>query len=185
MRRPYLSMASRLPYIVTALFVVALDQAVKAVVAARLAPYGSVSLIPGLFDLTFVKNPGGVFGMFKNLDDSIRGPLFTVVPVIAVGLIILFAWKVPASHRLTQSALALILGGAIGNLIDRFNLGYVIDFFDVYWRGHHWPAFNVADSAICIGVGILMLETFLAPDRTPAPSGSRAADGGGAPEEAP
>jgi signal peptidase II len=113
--------------------------------------------------------------MFKNLDSSIRAPLFTVVPVIAVALIVLFAVKLPLNHRFAQSALALILGGAVGNLIDRFNLGYVIDFFDVYWRDHHWPAFNVADSAICIGVGMLMLETFFAPDRTPA-TGSKSAE---------
>jgi signal peptidase II len=167
-------MASRLPYMIAALFVIALDQATKAVVAARLAHEGAVSVIPGLFDLTFVKNPGGVFGMFKNLDSSLRAPLFTVVPVIAIGLIVLFAARLPVSHRFAQTALSLILGGAVGNLIDRFSLGYVIDFFDVYWRGHHWPAFNVADSAICIGVGMLMLETFLAPDRAAKRGDARA-----------
>ena len=92
--------------------------------------------------------------------------LFTVVPVAAIVLIAVYAWRVPAAQTMTHVALALILGGAVGNLVDRLRLGYVVDFVDVHWRGWHWPAFNVADSAICIGVGLLLLESL----RSPAPA---------------
>ena len=114
-----------------------------------------------------MRKPGGVFGIFKNLDDGVRGLLFTVVPVTAITLIAVYAMRIPARRRLTQLSLSLIMGGALGNLIDRFLYGYVIDFLDFYWRGHHWPAFNVADSAICVGVAVLMLETVFVGEREP------------------
>lgn len=163
---------SRLPYLLVSLLVIAADQITKLLASERLAPLGSVRVIPGFLDLTYVRNPGGVFGLFKNLDSSIRDLLFTVVPVFAIALIATFAARVPSTHRLTQYSLSLILGGAVGNLVDRFTQGHVIDFLDFYWRDHHWPAFNVADSAICVGVGMLLLESFLATRRDepePAP----------------
>ena len=153
------SLTRRLPYLFTALLVIAVDRATKTMVESSLSPWRSVSIVPGLFDLTYVRNPGGVFGIFKNLDDGVRGILFTVVPVTAIVLIGAYAWRIPAARRVTQTSLALILGGALGNLIDRFRYGHVIDFLDFYWGTHHWPAFNVADSAICVGVAVLMLET--------------------------
>ena len=163
---------SRLPYVLAALSVIALDRITKIAVVRLVEPRGSIAVIPGFFDLTYVRNPGGVFGILKNLDNGVRGLLFTIVPVIAIALIIAYARRIPADHRLTQTALAAILGGAAGNLMDRFRFGYVIDFLDVYWRSYHWPAFNVADSAICIGVGLLMAETLLSPERaSAAPAG--------------
>ena len=153
----------RLPYLVISLLVIGVDFASKAAVLAWLAPRGSVPVISGLFDLTYVRNPGGVFGMFRDIDPGLRSALFTVVPVAAIVLIAAYARRIPPAHRAAQVALALILGGAAGNLVDRIRFGYVIDFLDVYWRDHHWPAFNVADSAICVGVGLLMLETVTAP----------------------
>ena len=150
----------RLPSIAVVVAVLGLDRITKAVVEAHMASHTSIPVISGLFDLTYVKNPGGVFGLFRDLSPGIRGVLFTVFPVIAVFLIVLYAKSLPATHRIAQMGLALIFGGAIGNLIDRFKHGYVVDFLDVHWRGHHWPAFNVADSAICIGVGLLVYETF-------------------------
>ena len=155
--REYLT--QRLPYFFMATVVIALDRGTKAMVETSLSPWGSVSIIPGFFDLTYVRNPGGVFGIFKGLDAEWRGILFTVVPVAAILMIGAYAWKIPAGRRLTQGSLALILGGAVGNLIDRFRYGHVIDFLDFYWRDYHWPAFNVADSAICVGVAVLMFET--------------------------
>ena len=146
--------------------VVALDRVTKAMVEAWLDAYRSVTLVPGLLDLTYVQNPGGVFGVFKGLEPAWRSVLFTVVPVAAIVLIAVYAWRVPAAQTMTHVALALILGGAVGNLVDRLRLGYVVDFVDVHWRGWHWPAFNVADSAICVGVGLLLLESL----RSPAPA---------------
>lgn len=147
--------------------VVALDRGTKAIVDTRMAVYESIIVIPGFFDLTYVRNPGGVFGLFRNLDTSVRGLLFTVVPVAAIVLIAVYALRLPANRLWTQSSLTLILGGALGNLYDRFRFGYVIDFLDFYWRSHHWPAFNVADSAICVGVAILIGETLLGSDHEP------------------
>ena len=168
--------AARWAWFLVALAVVALDRITKMMVEAWLPPYRSVPVVPGLVDLTFVQNPGGVFGVFRSLDASWRAGLLTVVPMAAILLILAYAWRVPAEHRLTLASLALILGGAVGNLVDRFRLGYVVDFLDVHWRGWHWPAFNVADSTICIGVGLLLVESLFSPQRsgatTPGPSGA-------------
>jgi signal peptidase II len=164
---------ARIPYFVVALGVLGLDRVTKMMVQASLDAYHSIPVIPGLFDITFVQNPGGVFGVLKGLDAGWRSALFTLVPVLAIFLISAYARHVPLDHRLTHTSLAMILGGAVGNLVDRLRLGYVVDFLDVYWRGWHWPAFNVADSAICIGVALLMIETLRAPAPTrEAPAGS-------------
>lgn len=157
----------RVWHLAAALAVVAADRVSKGLVQEHIAPYRSIPIVPGLFDLTYVENPGGVFGIFKGLDEGLRAILFTAVPAVAIALIAIYSRSVPAAHRLTQYSLALILGGAIGNLSDRLWLGYVVDFLDFYWRSHHWPAFNVADSAICVGVGLLMLEAALAPRPDP------------------
>ena len=161
-------LARRLPFIAAGLAVIGLDRITKSLVETRLAPLGSIPVLPGFFDLTYVRNPGGVFGLFKNLDSGIRGILFTVIPAAAILLIAIYAMRTPAHRGLTQSALALILGGAVGNLVDRFKYGHVIDFLDFYWRDYHWPAFNVADSAICVGVGLLIVETLFGKEE-PAP----------------
>ena len=146
------------------ILVLAADRATKVMVDTRMAVHESVTVIPGFFDLTYVRNPGGVFGLFRNLDISIRGLLFTIVPITAIVLIAVYALRLPIDRRLTQTSLTLILGGALGNLYDRFQYGYVIDFFDFYWRTHHWPAFNIADSAICVGVAFLIGETLTGAD---------------------
>lgn len=165
----------RLPYVVLALAIVALDRVTKAAILAAMHPYHSVPIVPGFFDLTFVQNPGGVFGVFKSLDEPLRGLLFTIVPVGAIILIAAYARKVDPSRRLTHASLALILGGAVGNLIDRFRYGYVVDFLDLHVSGWHWPAFNVADSAICVGVALLMIETLFVPETPRARQGAPAA----------
>ena len=145
--------------------VVLLDQASKAVMTAYLAPRGSVPVIPGLFDLTYVHNTGAVFGLFRSLASPWRGLLLTLVPLVAVGVILALAVRTPAGRRRPLSGLALILGGAIGNLIDRLRLGWVVDFLDFYLGSAHWPAFNLADSSICVGVGLLLLDMAFQPTR--------------------
>ncbi len=158
----------RAPYLLITALVLTTDFISKAAVVRLLDPYRSVTLIPGLFDLTFVRNPGGVFGIFRDLPPGARSVLFTAVPLVVVVGVIAYSLRLPADHRLTQVALALVLGGALGNLIDRVRFGYVIDFLDVYWGDYHWPAFNAADSAISIGVVLLLIEGFLRQD---APAG--------------
>ncbi len=148
----------RLIYAHLTLAVLLLDQAAKWLVTSRLPLYASVPVVPGLFHLTLVTNRGALFGLFHDLADPYRGALFTVVPGLAIGLILFFQYWTTMRDHLAHTGLALILGGALGNLIDRLRLGHVVDFLDVFAGDHHWPAFNVADSAICIGVVLLVLD---------------------------
>jgi signal peptidase II len=108
--------------------------------------------------LTYVQNRGAAFGILSEAGLPYQSLMFSVVSLLALLAIALYAWRMPVQSRLPQTALALVMGGAIGNLLDRARLGYVIDYVDVYWGAHHWPAFNVADSAITVGVALLVLD---------------------------
>jgi len=148
----------RLAAIVAAAVLVA-DQATKAIVQAWMTPGDSKS-IDGLpfFALTYVRNTGAAFGVLAAAPPGIRLPLFFVVTVVAVGALVSFLRRTSPDHRWLVGALGGILGGALGNLICRVRYGEVIDFLDVHWGTHHWPAFNVADSAITVGVAIVLLH---------------------------
>jgi signal peptidase II len=136
--------------------IVLFDQISK-IVIVRLLSYGEiVPVIPGCFNLTYVLNPGGAFGLFASQSQWFRIMLFLVFSLVAVGFIFYLYRDVPRTHPMLANALALILGGAVGNLIDRIRMGKVVDFLDVYAGSYHWPAFNVADSAICVGVGVFI-----------------------------
>jgi signal peptidase II len=149
----------------------AADQASKALVVRALPPSRSVPVIPGLLDLTLVTNTGGIFGLLRDLEGPARGLLFSAVPAAAILLMIWFGLRLPPGRRWARAALGLILGGAAGNLLDRARLGHVVDFLDVYVGRHHWPAFNVADSGICVGVAILLAEGLLVPQPGGPPAG--------------
>ena len=144
------------------LAVVALDQGSKWMVRSALPLHESLPVIPGLFHLTHITNRGALFGMLHDLADPWRGAIFTTVPVLAAGLILWFQARTPAEDRLAQCGLSLVLAGAVGNLVDRLRFGHVTDFLDVFVGRHHWPAFNVADSAITIGVVLLVWESLFA-----------------------
>lgn len=139
--------------------ILAADQATKVVIADRLRPGEIQPVIDGWFQLRFIVNRGGLFGVFRDLPELWRTTLFTGVPVVACVGLLFFLLRTPAGERALRAGLALILGGALGNLIDRLRLGHVIDFLDVYWRDHHWPAFNLADASICVGVGLILLDS--------------------------
>jgi len=113
-----------------------------------------IPVLDGFFNLTYIQNPGGAFGFMAGLDAAWRKIIFLVVSSAAVGLVLYFYAKTPQAYSWLAAAFALIFGGAIGNLIDRFRFGTVIDFLDFYIGQWHWPAFNLADSAITVGVGI-------------------------------
>jgi signal peptidase II len=130
------------------------DQITKALILAHLPLGGSIPVIPGFFDLTHVHNPGGAFGFMAGMSAEFRSLLFIAVSLVATGLILYFYWQTPPGQRFLSVGLALIFGGAVGNLVDRIRFGVVVDFLDVYAGALHWPAFNVADSAITVGVGI-------------------------------
>ena len=139
----------------------ALDQLTKGWIIETLTFSDRVSVIDGFFYLTHVRNPGAAFSLFATAPAEIRGPFFIVVTLVAIGLIISFLRKLSPGERLSAFALGLILGGAVGNLIDRLVHGEVIDFLHIrLWTGHSWPDFNLADSFIVIGVSLLVLELF-------------------------
>jgi signal peptidase II len=134
--------------------VLVLDQVTKALVLTHLPLGGSIPVIPGLFDLTHVHNPGGAFGFLSGLSAEVRSLLFVAVSLLAAGLILYFYWQTPVRQRFLALGLCLLFGGALGNLVDRIRFGVVVDFLDLYVGDLHWPAFNVADSAITVGVFI-------------------------------
>ena len=143
---------------VIACLVVIVDQITKAVVVNGLALYSSVPVINGFFNLTHIHNPGGAFGFMANQGEAIRVFFFLVVACAAMVFVLYFYYKTPEKHFFFRVCLSLIFGGAIGNLIDRIRLGKVIDFLDFYIGQWHWPAFNIADSAITIGIAIYIFH---------------------------
>ena len=151
----------RLAAIVAAAVLVA-DQATKAIVQAAMAPQAhqqvAVRKVLPVFALTYVRNTGAAFGVLAEFPAGIRLPLFFVVTVVAVGALVSFLLRTSPDHRWLVGALGGILGGALGNLVCRMRYGEVIDFVDLHWGGLHWPAFNVADSAITVGVAIVLLH---------------------------
>jgi signal peptidase II len=134
--------------------VVALDQLTKWIIMSRLPLYETVPVINGFFNITHLENPGGAFGIFAQAGPGVRHFFFLGVTIFAMGLIYCFYRSAPTAHPSLSFALALIFGGAAGNLLDRVRLGEVVDFLDFYVKGWHWPAFNIADSAISIGITI-------------------------------
>lgn len=135
------------------------DQASKLYIHGKMSLYQSIPVIDGLFNIFYIRNKGAAFSFLANA--SWRLPFFIAISAVA-SLVILVAFaRLRDDQKLGQISLAMIFAGAVGNLIDRVRLGEVIDFLDVYWKSHHWPAFNVADSFICVGVGLLALDMLL------------------------
>jgi signal peptidase II len=135
-----------------------LDQASKLAVAGSMQLFESIPLLPS-FNLTYVHNTGAAFSFLSDAGGWQRW-LFAGLALIVSSFIAVWLWRLQKHETLLAVALSLVLGGAIGNLIDRVAYGYVIDFLDVYYQDWHWPAFNIADSAICIGVALMVLESF-------------------------
>ena len=158
----------RARYLWISALVVLVDQATKALVDRWMGLHESRDIVTGLLRLTYVRNRGAAFGVFSDAELPYQAWLFAAVSLLALFAIGVYAWRLPTTSRVPRLALALIIGGALGNLIDRVRLGYVIDFVDVFWRTHHWPAFNVADSSITIGVSLLVLDMLRAPRPEPA-----------------
>jgi signal peptidase II len=138
--------------------IVVLDQAAKALVRSRFALHDSLEVIPGVFNLTRVHNYGAAFGLMNAAEFPFKTALLSFVAAAALTALVLYAGTLPVEQRIARVGLGLIAGGAAGNLIDRIGAGYVVDFVDVYWRGWHFWAFNVADAAITIGVVFMLLD---------------------------
>lgn len=136
--------------------VICADQITKSIIKANFTLYDNLIVIDNFFNITHVLNPGGAFGFFANQSPEIRKFIFLFMSSIVAVFVLWFYKRCAGSHIFLSYGLALIFGGAIGNLIDRFRYGKVVDFLDFYLGSYHWPAFNMADSAISIGMGILM-----------------------------
>lgn len=139
----------------------ALDQLIKAVVENGIPLYGSIPVIRGFFSITHVRNTGAAFGLFAGDIGPFRTLFFVTITIGAIILIFFVFRRIKGNRALAPLSLAMILAGAMGNLVDRIRWGYVIDFLDFYWREYHWPAFNIADSAITVGVFLLFIENVL------------------------
>jgi signal peptidase II len=150
-------------FLVTGGITFALDQLSKEWVIRTLSYSDAVEVISGFFYFTHVRNPGAAFSLFADAPEPFRRWFFGIVTLIAIGMIISFYRKLTPGDRLSALALGSILGGAAGNLMDRFRHGEVVDFLHLrLWQGYSWPDFNLADSFIVIGVGLLILELFAA-----------------------
>ncbi len=141
-----------------ALPVIILDQATKLLIVRSLGMNGMITVIADFFDLVHARNQGAAFGILR--DSSIRLPFLIMVSLAAVVVILIVYRKLRPDQKLAAASLSLVLAGAVGNLIDRVRLGEVIDFLQVHWYQHAWPAFNVADSAICIGVALMAIDLY-------------------------
>jgi signal peptidase II len=144
-----------------AMVVVLLDQISKAWVLAKIPLYKSIPIIPGMFSITHVHNPGGAFGFLAQNGSPWTHWIFVVAVLLALGMILYFHHQTPRTHPYLALGLSLIFGGAIGNLIDRLRFGEVVDFLDFYVANYHYPTFNIADSAVTVGVGIFIAHIVL------------------------
>lgn len=147
--------------------IVIVDQVTKVIVDRTMPLYHSIPIIDGFFNFTYVRNTGAAFGIFAGAHEVFRLPFLIGVSVLAIGFILVMLKRLRADATGLITAFAFILGGAVGNLIDRIVYGEVIDFLDVYWSGYHWPAFNIADSFITIGVAITVFYVIKAKGEDP------------------
>lgn len=138
--------------------IILLDQFTKGSVQSSFTLGESLPLIDGFFSFTYVQNTGAAFGFLAGAAESIRAPLFLYLPVVACFWLVWLIWHTRTGPFMLCLAYSLVLAGAIGNLIDRFSLGYVVDFLDFYIGRSHFPAFNVADSAISIAAALLIID---------------------------
>ena len=149
-----------LKYLWLTAVIIVLDLATKAVVSEHFSLYETQAIIPGWFNLTLAHNAGAAFSFLA--DESGCQRWFFAIIALVISIVLLFWIKGLQSHeRWMAIALALVLGGALGNLWDRLTLGYVVDFLDFYYKTSHWPAFNIADMAISIGAVMLIIDALL------------------------
>lgn len=170
----------KLRFLFLSLGVIVLDQWTKWLVELHIPHHVAQPVIPGFLNLTHVRNTGVAFGLFASYGDK-GSWMLTLLGLAALTAVGVYFWFAPARDRLLLGALALVVGGAVGNLLDRMTSGAVTDFVDVYVGTYHWPSFNVADSAISIGIVLMAIDSFRtrkdaeAPAETAAPSASTSA----------
>lgn len=144
--------------LVLSVLVLGIDQATKLFIDRTMDLHSTVTVVENFLNITYVRNQGAAFSFLAT--SPYRLPFFILISVVAAIVILAVFYKLRDEQRLTTVSLSLIFAGAIGNLIDRVRLGEVIDFLDAHWYAHHWPVFNIADSAICIGVALMAVDMF-------------------------
>ena len=149
------------------IFIVLLDQISKLVVDRTMPLNYSISVIEDFFNLTYIRNTGAAFCIFAGSSAALRQPFLILFSLLAIGFIIMMLRRLPEAEKGLMVALTFILGGALGNLIDRLLYGEVIDFLDFYWSRFHWPAFNFADSFITVGVTLTLYRLIRAKGEDP------------------
>jgi signal peptidase II len=164
--------SARIFYLLIALVVVLLDRWTKHIVAQRISLYSHIQIIPGFFRLTHTENTGAAFSLFADSPAPWKTTLLIAFSGIALVVVSVLLWKNHHAHMATGIGLSLIMGGALGNLWDRLARGRVVDFLLFYYKRYQWPVFNLADSAIVIGAGLLVLEILFAKARTEDPNKS-------------
>jgi len=139
--------------------VLVLDHVTKWLARTRLDPERAIEVIPGYLRISYVSNTGVAFGLFRDLDSPWKPYVLAGMAIVAAVVIFVYSSRMPSSRRLLQSALAVIMGGILGNFVDRILQGYVVDFIEFHIRDNfYWPTFNVADSAITVGIGLLLID---------------------------
>ncbi len=155
-------------YLLVSLAVLFIDQWTKGLITRTFDVHQSSTVVANIFDITYVRNSGAAFGLFASVDSSLKAIALNTIAVLVFLVVSGYALRTPHRSVRLQVGFALILGGAVGNLLDRVRFSYVVDFLDFSIAGHHWPAFNIADSAICIGVGLLFLDMLRSEEELPA-----------------
>ena len=145
--------------IVVSAVVLVIDQGTKLSIDRSMDLHSSITIVENFFNITYLRNKGAAFGVLAQ--SGYRLPFFILVSLVAIAVIAVVFHRLRPDQKFTAFSLALIFSGALGNLIDRVRLGEVIDFLDAHWYSHHWPAFNIADSAICVGVFLLAIDMFI------------------------
>ncbi|MCP2619654.1 signal peptidase II [Candidatus Aminicenantes bacterium AC-334-K16] len=156
-----------LPYYFLVIVLFLVDQLTKFWIQQKIPLYGHLEVIPGFFNLTHIHNRGAIFGFFAHTSNPVVQIGLAVASFLALGFVIFYFIRTPASERILRISLSLILAGALGNLTDRLLRGYVVDFLDFYVGRWHWPNFNLADSCITVGA-IILIFTFFISEKEPA-----------------
>jgi signal peptidase II len=154
--------SARLYYLLIVIVIVLLDRWTKRLVARRISLYTHIQIIPGFFRLTHTENTGAAFSLFADSPAPWKTALLIGFSLVALVVVSVLLWKNHPSHRVSGIGLSLIMGGALGNLWDRLTSGRVVDFLLFYVRRYQWPVFNLADSAIVVGAGLLIMEIVFA-----------------------
>ena len=148
----------RVNYLLASIIVFLLDQITKKVVMQGMMQHESIVVIPNFLNMTYIHNRGAVFGLGSSVSSPYLSWGLSILSVISLAVILIYFLRLNVRNPRMYFGLALVLGGALGNLYDRLVYGYVVDFIDMHWFDHHWPFFNIADMAICIGVGLLLIS---------------------------